>query len=330
MSVSQRRCLTASAITTLLVFVGIAGHASAQSPGATVMFRAQDTVPQTVLLWPAGAPNALGNEPDDRPSITIYRPRQGATKTAVLVAPGGAYMFLASGVEGDDVARWLVTHGVTAAVLQYRHGPRYHHPIPLQDAQRAIRWLRAHAAELGVAPDRIGMMGFSAGGHLTATAGTQFDAGHPASNDPIDRQSSRPDFLILGYPVISFERSVAGPYPLAMYAGSGSFLLGETAPDSMLRRMSAELNVTAKTPPTFLYHGTADRLVNVENSVVFYLALRKAGVPAELHTFEKADHGGGLNLGDPVLGVWPVLLLHWMEGHGLLSGAASSQNSGAR
>lgn len=279
-----------------------------------------DTAPPVVLLWPSGAPGAVGQDSLDQPSLTIYRslPPVAGPTTGVIVVPGGAFTSLARDVEGDDVARWLAKQGVTAFVLRYRYAPGYYYPISLNDTRRALRLVRANAAQYGLAPDRIGMMGFSAGGYLTATVGTQFDAGQADAADPIERQGSRPDFMVLGYPVISFVPSVAGDNPLGNYAASGYFMLGKVVPAEMLERLSAERNVTAQTPPTFLYHGTVDETVNVENSVAFYLALRKAGVPAELHTFEKADHGGGLNLGDPVLGVWPALLLNWMRGHGFL------------
>src|SRR5690349_7170551 len=161
--------------------------------------------PQTVLLWENGARGALGNEDGDKPTLTIYLPlNPAASRTAVVIFPGGGYGMLASNHEGRQVANWFDALGVTAFVAKYRLGPRYHHPIELGDAQRAIRLVRARAAEFGISPDRIGIMGFSAGGHLASTAGTHFDAGNASAADPIDRVSSRPDFMILAYPVISF------------------------------------------------------------------------------------------------------------------------------
>src|ERR1700736_3406473 len=151
-----------------------------------------------MLLWPGGGPGAVGGAGDDRPTLTVYLPAgPNATKTGVVVAPGGGYVHLALQKEGEDIALWLNAHGVAAFVVKYRLGPRYHHPIELGDAQRAIRTVRANAAGYGISGDHVGMWGFSAGGHLTATAGTKFDAGNAASADAIERQGSRPDFLIL-------------------------------------------------------------------------------------------------------------------------------------
>ncbi len=173
-----------------------------------------DTAPKTILLWPGGAPGAMGDEDIDRPTLTVYLPTgvnaAGAnpTRTGVVVAPGGGYQHLSMEKEGSAVAEWLNAHGVAAFVLKYRLGLKYHHPVELEDAQRAIRMVRANAAEYGIAADHVGMWGFSAGGHLAATAGTKFDAGNPAAADAVERQGSRPDFLILAYPVITFEAAV--------------------------------------------------------------------------------------------------------------------------
>jgi acetyl esterase/lipase len=266
--------------------------------------------PETIPLWDGAAPGALGTHDEDRPTLTVYRARQAA-RTAVIVAPGGGYGALAMNHEGRQVANWFNAVQVTAFVLKYRLGPRYRHPIPLGDAQRAIRLVRSRAAEFGVAPDRIGMMGFSAGGHLTATAGTHFDSAKPGAGDAIDGVSSRPDFLILGYPVISFD-------PAITHGGSRRNLLGETPDPRLVEDLSNDLRVTAQTPPTFLFHTDADSGVPAENSVRFYLALRKAKVPAEMHIFEKGPHGVGLALGDPALASWPSLLANWMRGRGLV------------
>ena len=269
--------------------------------------------PQTILLWEKGAPGALGDRDDDKPSVTYYSPvSPSASGTAVIVAPGGSYQFLASNHEGRQVANWLNALGLTAFVLQYRLGPRYHHPIELGDAQRAIRMVRARAAEFGISPDRIGIMGFSAGGHLASTAATHFDNGNPASADPIDRVGCRPDFAILAYPVIS----MSAPYT---HQGSATALLGENPDPKLREELSNELHVTPQNPPTFLFSTSADTLVPPENSVAFYLALRKAGVPAELHIFEKGPHGVGLDLSDPLAGEWPALLKNWLRARGLLT-----------
>jgi acetyl esterase/lipase len=271
--------------------------------------------PRTIPLWEKGAPGALGDGDADRPTLTVYAPfvrsrAAGTVDTAVIVAPGGSYSHLAANHEGRQVANWLNALGITAFVLKYRVGPRYHHPIELGDAQRAIRLVRARAAEFFVSPERIGMMGFSAGGHLAATAATHFDSGNPAAADAIDRVSSRPDFIILGYPVISMK----APY---VHTTSRSMLLGDNPDPKLLDSLSAELTVTAQTPPAFLFSTSEDATVPVENSVLFYQALHKAGVPAELHLFEKGPHGVGLDLKDPVLGEWPTLLANWLRSRGL-------------
>jgi len=267
---------------------------------------------ETIPLWENRAPGALGDADTDRPTLTIFRAasRPGGA-TSVIVAPGGGYVNLSMDKEGRQVASWFNAMGITAFVLKYRLGPRYHHPIELGDAQRAIRLVRSRATQFGVAPDRIGMMGFSAGGHLAATAGTRFDDGDAGAPDVVDRVSSRPDFLILAYPVISFDPAIA-------HAGSVRSLLGENAAPALLQEMSADLHVSAKTPPTFLFSTNADTAVPAENSVRFYLALRQAKVPAEIHIFENGPHGVGLDLGDPALGMWPTLLTNWLRGRSLL------------
>jgi acetyl esterase/lipase len=268
--------------------------------------------PKAELLWPAGAPGALGTQPEDQPSLTPYvLPKGSGSGTAVVICPGGGYQHLSMDKEGYQVAKWLNTLGVSAFVLQYRLGPRYHHPVELQDAQRAIRTVRSRAAEYGLQPDRIGIMGFSAGGHLASTAGTHFDAGNAAASEPVDRAGSRPDFMVLCYPVITF-----GAFA---HAGSRQFLLGDNPDPRLVENLSNELQVTAQTPPTFLFHTTNDRTVPVENSVMFYSALRKAGVPAEMHLYERGPHGVGLAQSDPALASWPGRLAEWLRIHGLLT-----------
>ena len=269
--------------------------------------------PVTALLWPNGAPGAAGNEDSDQPSLTIFLPvKNQANGTGVIVCPGGSYTALASNHEGRQVANWLNSLGIAAFVLKYRLGPRYRHPIELSDAQRAIRLVRSHAAEYGITPDRLGVMGFSAGGHLAATMSTHFDNGSAADPDPIQRAGSRPDFLVLGYPVISFTT----PYT---HQGSLHNLLGDNPDPKLMQSLSNELQVTAQTPPTFLFHTTEDKTVPVENSVSFYLALRKAGVAGEMHIFERGPHGVGLALRDPALAMWPELLANWFRLRGLLT-----------
>jgi acetyl esterase/lipase len=267
---------------------------------------------QEIVLWEGGAPDALGKADTDIPTLTAYRAPRAANGTAVVIAPGGGYQNLAMEHEGRQFAYWFNAMGVTAFVLKYRLGPRYHHPIELGDAQRAIRTVRARAAEFGIVADRIGMMGFSAGGHLTSTAGTHFDNGKVDASDPIERVSSRPDFLILGYPVISFDAAIT-------HAGSLRNLLGEKPDPKLVEDLSNDLRVTPQTPPTFIFHTTNDTAVPVENSVRFYLALRKAKVPVEMHLFENGPHGVGMALNDPALSQWPQLLMTWLRSRGLLT-----------
>jgi acetyl esterase/lipase len=268
--------------------------------------------PEPLLLWPKGAPGALGTEDRDKPTLTPYLPPGSkATGTAVVVCPGGGYQGLAMGHEGLDIARWLNERGVAAFVLKYRLGPRYRHPAPLQDAQRALRLVRARAKEWGVDPGRVGIWGFSAGGHLASTASTKFDAGQADADDPIERVSSRPDFSILCYPVITF-------LPPYAHMGSRRNLLGDKPDDKLVESLCNDTQVTARTPPTFLFHTTGDAGVPPENSVLYYLALRKAKVPAELHIYEKGPHGVGLAAKDPVLSTWPDRLADWMKARGML------------
>jgi acetyl esterase/lipase len=269
--------------------------------------------PQTILLWPDGAPGAKGSAEVDKPSLTVYLPQGvNATKTAIVVAPGGGYKELAWEKEGVAYAQWLNARGVAAFVLKYRLGPEYHYPVELEDAQRAIRWVRAHATEYGFAADHVGMWGSSAGGHLTATAGTHFDSGNAGAADVVERQGSKPDFLVLAYPVITFEEP-------AVHSGSKKYLLGEDPDPKLVALLSDEMQVTKDTPPTFLFATTDDHTVPVMNSVMFYSALVKAGVPVEMHLFQHGGHGAGLAAADPALSVWPDLLAKWMRERGYMA-----------
>ncbi|MBL8228025.1 MAG: alpha/beta hydrolase [Bryobacterales bacterium] len=266
--------------------------------------------PRVDLLYPNGAPNAAGDEDRDKPSLTYYLPAK-KNGTAVIVCPGGGYGALAMDHEGKQIADWLNSLGISAFVLKYRLGPRYRHPSMIQDAQRAIRMVRAQAADLGLAADRIGIWGFSAGGHLASTAATHFAEGNAQASDPVERVSSRPDFAVLAYPVISFTTEYT-------HRGSKRNLLGENPDEKLAASLSNELRVTPQTPPTFLFHTNEDSGVPPENSVLFYLALRKAGVPAELHIYEKGRHGVGLAPTDATLSSWPARLADWFRTRGLL------------
>jgi acetyl esterase/lipase len=265
--------------------------------------------PAPVPLWPSGAPGAKGTQPEDIPTISVYRPDEGkATGAAIVVCPGGGYGHLADH-EGHTVALWLNKLGITAAVLKYRLGPRYQHPAMLQDAQRAIRVMRADAAKYGIDPQRIGIMGFSAGGHLASTAGTHFDSGSAWTTNPVDRASSRPDLLILGYPVIT----MTAPFT---HQGSRKNLLGESPAQILVDLLSNEKQVTAATPPTFIFHTEDDGAVPLENALMFAAALRAAKVPYEMHIYEHGRHGVGLAQNEPALRTWPDLLASWLGTHG--------------
>jgi acetyl esterase/lipase len=263
----------------------------------------------SIALWPNGAPGAVGKEPQDIPIITPFiAPKEKATGAAVIVFPGGGYSHLSEIKEGSDVAEWLNSLGITAFVLRYRLGMRYHSPTPLLDAAQAVRTVRARAKEWNLDANRIGVLGFSAGGHLAATLGTHFELGKTDAKDEIDRVSSRPDLLILIYPVITMGEFT--------HAGSKKYLLGDNPSPDLIKNYSNELWVTKDTPPTFLVHSVADPGVPVENSLLFAAALRKAGVPFEMHLYEKGPHGFGLAPNDPILSTWTARCADWLTVHG--------------
>ncbi|MDI9602727.1 MAG: alpha/beta hydrolase [Acidobacteriota bacterium] len=265
-----------------------------------------------IILWPDGAPGAVGSEDEDIPTLTPYLPEQSVeTGAAVVVCPGGGYAGLAPH-EAEPVALWLNSIGVVGFVLKYRLAPRYHHPAMLQDAARAIRTVRCRAGEWGVGPEHVGILGFSAGGHLTSTAVTHYDSGQPDGPDAVERFSSRPDFGVLIYPVISLLEFTHG--------GSRVNLLGEDPPEDLVWRLSSELQVTPDTPPCFIVHSVADSAVPVENALLFAEALRRAGVPFSLHVYELGEHGYGLGGDDPVLSTWPSLCEGWLRKRGMLGG----------
>lgn len=265
-----------------------------------------------VKLWPAGAPGAKGDQPQDTPTLWVYpAPEPGGA--AIVIFPGGGYGGLALDHEGMQIAQFYNNLGVTAFVLNYRLGSKgYHYPVELNDAKRAVRWVRANASTYGVDKARIGVIGFSAGGHLASMAGTLFDNGDPAAADQVDRVSSRPDFLVLAYPVISLVDTFT-------HRGSRNNLLGEQKENEELaRQLSSQLNVTANTPPTFIFQTDEDTAVPAENAVNFYLALRKNKVPAEMHIYQRGPHGVGLMHGDPVLSTWGLHLTDWLRNNGWL------------
>ena len=264
------------------------------------------------MLWPNGAPGALGSEDADAPRLFVYPATTAGVHSAVIVMPGGGYTHLAIEKEGGEEARWLNAHGVTAFVLVYRLGPRYHFPSPMLDGARAVRYVRSHAAEFDVAKDKIGLWGFSAGGHLASYLATVHDNGAAGALDPIERVSDRPDFAILSYGRFSMDDTI--PRKTNMEG-----LLGDHPTQAMMDAVSVVKLVTKNTPPCFIFSTTGDQTVNSMNATAFYDALKREGVPVELHIFEHGGHGVGMaqKLKDlPELAIYPTLLASWMEMHG--------------
>lgn len=282
--------------------------------------------PLVLPLWPEGVPDAkpaLGpNKVDEdgrttnitEPTLTVYpaavdRPNG----TAVIICPGGGYVRQSTRREGEQYAHWLSTLGITSFVLTYRQ-QEFGHPAPLRDVLRAVRLVRSQAARFRVQPERIGVMGSSAGGHLAATAGTLYEHPLGRTGAELDKTSARPDFLMLMYPVIAME----GP---AMHAGSRKALLGAAPKAADLELMSPERQVTAQTPPTLLIHTQADQAVPVENSILFYQALTRHKVPAEMYLFEQGSHGMGMRDGLGTASSWPRRAEEWLKMRGLLDRA---------
>lgn len=263
-----------------------------------------------IELWPEGAPYAMGNGLEDRPALTPYFvDNKGGTTPAVVVLPGGGYHGRAAH-EGEPIAQWLNTLGITAFVLDYRVAP-YQHPAPLEDAKRALRYVRSQAEAWNLDPTRVGILGFSAGGHLASTAGTHYDGGDKLAADPLERCSSRPDYMVLCYPVISM-----GEY---RHDGSRTNLLGAKPSEDEIRLLSNELQVTADTPPTFLWHTSDDPAVPVENALLFAGALSRNKVPFELHSYQTGRHGLGLAKDHPEAFTWPDLCARWLKRIGIIS-----------
>lgn len=270
-------------------------------------------------LWPDGAPEDNGitasetADPEGRVTnvsvarLYVYAPvKEKNTGLAVIICPGGGYSLLAMKHEGEWFARWLADRGITGIVLKYRL-PNHHPQVPLSDASRAIRWVRGKADSWGIRPDRIGIAGFSAGGHLASTAGTHFDAGDPSAADPTDRFSSRPDFMLLFYPVISLSPQ-GNPH-----LGSRNALLGSARTPAPLDYFSNEKQVTGQTPPAFIVHCDDDPAVSSLNSVRFYMALKQNKVPAVLYVFDRGGHGWGLREEFSYYGQWTALLEKWLS-----------------
>jgi acetyl esterase/lipase len=275
----------------------------------------------TFALWPGGAPWSVGTAPADVPALTVFAPRGQGNGTAVIVAPGGSYVKLAADLEGREVADWFAARGITAFVLRYRLGDRYPYPIPLEDAQRAVRWVRANAERYRIDPDKIGMMGFSAGGHLAAMESVSAETAEVNAADVVDRASSKPDFVVLGYPWLN--AMTPNTHGLITYCATNPTV--KTVPQDKCKEFEARYSpvryVTSATPPTFIYITSDDKTVDVQASIEYFEALRAAGVPVEFHSFAHGSHGSGLGSGDPALDLWPTLLDAWMRGQGFLPGA---------
>lgn len=288
----------------------------------SLMLHAQTKIP----VWPDQIPNRVESDEQEiaqdndilwimriqTPEIEVYLPtKRSSTGAGVLIMPGGGYAGVAYDWEGTDVAKWFNSVGIAAFVLKYRvplsESVENKEWVPLQDAQRAMRIIRSRAEEFNIDPTKIGAIGFSAGGHLASTLGTHYDQEIPFLNDAIEKVSARPDFLMLIYPVISMKEELT-------HGGSHDNLIGKTPSQELVNMFSNELQVNAETPPTFLLHATDDGAVKVENSLVFYQALRDHQVPAEMHIFPAGGHGFGLGIGNPSLEQWPGLLNQWIKG----------------
>jgi acetyl esterase/lipase len=309
------------AMATLFVFAATLSNcvsALAQVPAATVTAPPSGFA-QSIVLWPNGAPGARGTAEGDIPKLFTYPAAGGASpRAAVIVMPGGGYTHEVMEQEGAYEAKWLAAHGVAAFVLEYRLSPAYTYPAPMQDASRAIRYVRAHAAELGVKPDAIGVWGFSAGGHLSGYMATTHHAGDPSAKDPIDQVSDRPDFAILSY----------APLTMELYARMGipplKTLIGDHPDQAAIDAVDPLKHVSADTSPTFIYSTTGDKTVDSRNAAEFYVALKAAGIPVELHIFELGAHGTHMGEGLPPamheLTVTPTLIENWMQVHGWMAG----------
>ena len=263
---------------------------------------------ETIELWPTGAPGALGTESEDRPSLTLY-PAYSSTATgaSIVVLPGGGYQGHADH-EARPIAEWLNSIGIFAAVLQYRLGPRYRHPCMLADASRAIQTVRARASAWKIDPERVGILGFSAGGHLTSMASVHYTSGEPQSDDPISRQSSRPNVSVLMYAVLDMSGKFG-------HEGSRLNLLGPSPSNKLLELATTRNHITPDTPPTLLIGSVDDAAVPIENSLEYAMALSQAKVPYQLLAYQDGGHGFGLGVGSPVLSRWTDDATLWLRGH---------------
>jgi acetyl esterase/lipase len=294
--------------------------ASATAPPATTQTAPPTGFAQKIVLWPDGAPGAKGTTEGDIPKLFTYPTTGAGPHPTVIVMPGGGYTHLVMEQEGAYEARWLAAHGVAAFVLEYRLAPAYLYPTQSGDVSRAIRYVRSHAAELGVKPDAIGIWGFSAGGSLAGYAATIHDAGNPAAADPIDRVSDRPDFEIVSYGRMDMSVPLAnGTLPMES-------ILGPHPSQAAIDAIDPVKHVTAESSPSFLYSTTGDKTVDSRNAAKFYVALKAAGVASELHIFELGAHGTHMGEGLPPamheLTVTPTLIANWMQLHGWMPAQA--------
>jgi acetyl esterase/lipase len=273
---------------------------------STASFLQAQTAPsKTLNVYPGAAPGALGHGAADRPTIDVYLPAANPTHSAVLVIPGGSYHNVVADREGAVPAQWLVQRGVAAFVLHYRVAP-YRYPAPIADAERAMRLVRSQAAAFGFVPDHLGAWGFSAGGHVASVLATLFDNGVPASPDPVEHASDRPDFVILAYPVISMKPGIG-------HAGSRENLLGPSPDPTLVALLSTEDHVTPMSPPSFVFTTNDDDVVPSQNSMLYVAACMRADVPVEFHMFEHGHHGVDLAERLAALHLWTVLLESWMQ-----------------
>jgi acetyl esterase/lipase len=314
--IMRQIALLAAGFVCALCCVGCASvSATAATAPAAGVTKAPQGAARAVVLWPAGAPEAIGKEDGDVPKLYVYPATGPGLHAAVIVLPGGGYTRLMTEKEGAVEARWLNAHGVTAFVLEYRLGPRYRFPAPMLDGGRAVRYVRSHAREMDVAEDKIGLWGFSAGAHLAGYLAAVHDRGASKADDPVDRASDRPDFVIVSYGRFSMDDSIPRK-------GNMDGLLGKNPTRAMLDAISVVRLVTRDTSPCFIYSTTADQTVDSLNATAFYDALKREGVPVELHIFERGQHGTGMGQGLkglPELAIYPTLLENWMEMHGWMA-----------
>lgn len=269
-------------------------------------------------LWGEGAaPGSTGDGHGDVPRLIVTRAQSDSPTAGVVILPGGGYGNLAMDHEGYQFAEWFKELGITSGICVYRHsgagnhGRGYKHPHPMVDAQRAIQMMRANADQWNLDPNRIGVIGFSAGGHLCSTVSNFAIQGNAESEDPISQVPSRPDFSILCYPVIALNQ----PYT---HKGSQRNLLGDDPDPALIQLMSTEQQVSEKTPPTFIFHTVEDKAVPVENALVYFAACRQHGVPVEMHIYQQGRHGLGLARDTPGASQWPEQCTDWLRRLGMV------------